>query len=132
LVLILSCARQEIPALPEDRTAAASAPVDRKTDEEAVRKALHAYLDQNGAPSKAEVELAQISIVDDYALVTWTHGEDGGQALLHREGGLFWKPMNCGPGWMGLRGICAEDVPVEVAKKLLDGIDPNWVSYEKF
>ena len=30
----------------------------------------------------------------------------------------------------GGRGICREDVPTAVAKRLLDQVDPKWGSYE--
>ena len=96
----------------------------------AVRQALHRYVGSTDLEAPVDVELAQVAIDSDYALVSWLHEGEGGQAVLHKAGGV-WVVMECGPGWLGLRGVCQEKVPVEVSKRLLDGLDPNWPSYEK-
>ena len=102
--------------------------VGRSAEEAAVRQALHLYVD-HGKAAPIDLDVAQIAIDSGYALVTWTHGDQGGQALLRKEGAA-WRVLECGPGWLGLRGVCGERVPDEVAKRLLDRIDPNWASYE--
>jgi len=77
------------------------------------------------------VKLEQIALDADYALVTWTRGEMGGQALLRWEEGS-WNVLLSEPGWLGLRGLVRQGVPEVVARSLLEQIDPNWPSYERF
>jgi hypothetical protein len=129
---LAGCARQEIP-LPVDKPPASAARADRAAEEAAIRQALHRYLEATGQGSAEEqnVDLAQVSIDSGYALVTWKHEREGGQAVLQSQAG-GWKVLDCGPGWLGLEGVCKDHVPVEVAKRLLDEIDPNWPSYETF
>lgn len=77
------------------------------------------------------VKLEQIALDSDYALVTWTRGETGGQALLRWEEGS-WKVLVNEAGWLGLRRLSRAGVPDLVARSLLEQIDPNWPSYERF
>jgi hypothetical protein len=82
------------------------------------------------------VKLEQIALDSVYALATWTRGntgtgDTGGQALLRWEEGS-WKVLINEPGWLGARRLAQEGVPDVVCKSLLDQIDPNWPSYEKF
>lgn len=128
---LAGCVRQEA------RPAAAKAPTmnaaqqDRAVETAAIRQALHRYVEKHGraAAPEADVYLAQISIDSEYALATWTHEGQGGQAVLQKQGGA-WRVLKCSPGWLGLRGMGRENVPAEVAKRLLDEIDSNWPSYE--
>jgi hypothetical protein len=55
------------------------------------------------------------------------HGKEAGQALLRKQAGA-WEVVECGTGWLGLRGVCAEHVPTDVAQRLLDQVDPKWGS----
>ncbi|MFY9823322.1 MAG: hypothetical protein WAM82_18210 [Thermoanaerobaculia bacterium] len=131
-VWFVACARQEAPPRAAQKAPQASAaPANRAAEEAAIRQALHRYVDQGDSTGKTGVDLAQISIDSGYALVSWMHGEKGGQAVLRKEGGV-WKVKECGPGWLGLRGVCKEQVPVEVAKRLLNDLDPNWPGYETY
>jgi hypothetical protein len=126
---LIGCTSQEPPPTPVPRVAE----VSRSVDEAAIRQALHRYIEQNSPSAVREemVKLDQISIESEYALVTWTHEGQGGQAVLHKQTGT-WDVIDCRPGWIGFQGMDRKEVPVEVAKKLLDGIDPSWPSYEKF
>jgi hypothetical protein len=126
---LAGCARQEAPPTP----AASVAPAEQAADKAAIRQVLHGYMEAKGLGSAPEenVRLAQVSIDSGYALVSWTHEGEGGQAVLQQRAGA-WQVMECGSGWLGLQGVCKEDVPVEVAKRLLDQIDPNWPAYETY
>ena len=90
---------------------------------------LHDTHEGDGQPEP--VKLEQIALDSVYALATWTRGETGGQALLRWEEGS-WKVLINEPGWLGVRRLVQEGVPDVVCKSLLDQIDPNWPSYEKF
>lgn len=127
-----ACARQEAPPAAAPKAAPVSAaPVDPATEEAAIRQALHRRIDKGDTTGKVDVDLARVAIDSNYALVSWMHGEKGGQAVLHKEAGQ-WQVVECGPGWLGLRGVCREHVPVPVAKRLLDKVDPNWPEYETY
>lgn len=131
-VWLAACARQEAPPTAAQKAPQVSlATVDRAAEEAAIRLALHRFIDRDDITRKTDVDLAKISIDSGYALVSWTHVEKGGQAVLHKEGGV-WKVKECSPGWLGLRGVSKEQVPVEVAKRLLDDLDPNWPEYETY
>ena len=95
----------------------------------AIRQALHEYVDKNPASGPVDLEIAQVGVDSGYALVTWTHGKEAGQAVLRKQQGA-WEVVECGAGWLGLRGICKEQVPTDVAQRLLDQVDPRWGSYE--
>jgi hypothetical protein len=132
-VWLAGCARQQAPSVTTTKAPAMSAAMSRTAETAAIRQALHRYVEEHGRAVAPEgnVDLAQVSIDSDYALVTWAHERRGGQAVLQKQQGA-WQVLECGPGWLGLKGMSRQDVPVEVAKKLLDGIDPNWPSYETF
>jgi len=85
----------------------------------------------HGKEDPEPIKLEQIAIDSVYALATWTHGETGGQALLQWEEGS-WKVLINEPGWLGLRRLRREGVPEVVCTSLLEQIDPNWPSYERF
>lgn len=130
LSLSAGCVRREAPkAAAQEPAPVSAAPAERAAEEAAIRYALHQYVDSNEPSVQPDIDLAQISINSGYALVSWMHGEEGGQAVLRKRDGT-WTVLECGQGWLGLRGVCHEKVPVEVAKQLLDELDPNWVSYE--
>lgn len=130
LAALGACARHEPPpAAGEQTPPAGTAPADRAAEIAEVRQALHRYVGSSDLDAEVDVDLAQVSIDSGYALVSWMHDNEGGQALLHQVGGV-WAVMECGPGWLGLRGVCREQVPPEVATRLLDQLDPNWPSYE--
>jgi hypothetical protein len=124
--------RQETAGATAETTVNA-ARMDRTVETSAIRQALHRYVEEHGqaATPEADVDLAQVSIDADYALVIWTHEGDGGHAVLQQQAGV-WNVKESGPGWLGFRGVCKEGVPDVVAKRLLDAIDPNWPSYETF
>ncbi|HWM92159.1 MAG TPA: hypothetical protein VN493_15450 [Thermoanaerobaculia bacterium] len=82
-----------------------------------------------GSTDPTPVSLEQIALDSEYALATWTRGEQGGQALLRWEDGS-WKVLVHEAGWLGLRRLTRLGVPGQVSKSLLDQIDPNWPSYE--
>ena len=128
---LAGCARQE----PSTAVAAAVriAPAERSADKAAIRLALHRHLEaaSQGSAEEQNVNLSQVSINADYALVTWEHERKGGQAVLHRQAGA-WTVLDYGAGWLGLHRICQHRVPAAVAKRLLDEIDPNWPSYETY
>jgi hypothetical protein len=128
-IVFTGCAKQRPPSAAGPKEAPASlAAVDRAAETAAVRQALHHYVGSSDLEAPVDVDLAQVAIDSGYALVSWTHEDEGGQAVLHKEGGV-WVVKDCGPGWLGLRGVC-KAVPPEVAKRLLDQLDPNWPSYE--
>lgn len=123
------CAKREPPSAAASKAPPASAaPADQAAETTAIRRALHHYVDSSDLEVPVDLELAQVAIDSGYALVSWMHNEKGGQAVLRKEG-EYWVVLDCGPGWLGLRGVC-EEVPPEVAKTLLDQLDPNWPSYE--
>ena len=95
----------------------------------AIRLALHAYIDQTPGTRPVDLEMAQVGVDSGYALVTWAHEKVAGQAVLRKQAGA-WEVLGCSDGWLGLRGICREEVPTAVAKRLLDQVDPKWGSYE--
>jgi hypothetical protein len=125
-----TCLRQQAPPAAPVPPANASA-ADRAVEVAAVRQALHRYVGSTDLDAPVDVDLAQVAVDSDYALVSWLHDGEGGQAVLRKVGGV-WTVVECGPGWLGLHGVCREKVPTEVAKRLLDGLDPNWPSYEQF
>ncbi len=123
-----ACAGEKPPAA---EATAQMTPADLTAQKGAVKAALHGYVDRNRPDDRNAMEVAQIAIDSGWALVTWMHGEEGGQAVLRlREGG--WHVVECGPGWLGFQGVCREQVPPEVAKRLLDQIEPNWPQYETY
>ena len=118
---LAACARQTPPA--------STTPLNRAAEEAAIRGALHRHVERSPDVVPVDLQVAQIGIDSGYALVTWMHEEQGGQALLHKEVGQ-WQVLECGSGWLGVRGIFRQRVPDGVAKRLLDQVDPNWASYE--
>jgi hypothetical protein len=106
-----------------------TSPMSAQTEAPAIRQALHAYLDHNAVGRAIDLEVAQVGVDSGYALVTWAHEKQAGQAVLRKADGV-WTVLECSDGWLGLRGICREQVPAEVAKRLLDQVDPKWGSYE--
>jgi len=116
---------------PSVRTADTAKPVHPT---ELYRTAIQQALLQDtypGAGDPEPVKLEQIAIDSTYALATWTRGETGGQALLRWEEGS-WKVLINEPGWLGLRRLVKEGVPEVTCRSLLEQIDPNWPSYERF
>ena len=109
---------------------AASVPATT-ADRLAVEQAVFAATDDDVAEKAAQLMLEQLAFDSGYALATWARGDAAGQALLHKEGEA-WTVVAHGHGWMGVRGLTREGVPDEVARRLMDQIDPNWTSYETF
>lgn len=118
----LSCKAPSPPAV--DRSATSVV-----TEAPAIRQALHDYIDRTPGAKPVDLEVAQVGVDSGYALVTWAHAKDAGQAVLRKQNGV-WEVIECESGWLGLRGICKEQVPTDVAQRLLDQIDPKWGSYE--
>jgi hypothetical protein len=132
LILLLSasgCARQQEPAPLPKAVASPPTPVEKT----AIQQALLNATDDDVPVKAAGIKLEQLAVDSGYALTTWTRGEAGGQALLHKEEGSWTVVMHgSGNGWLGLRGLGRAGVPAETSKRLLDQIDPNWPSYERF
>lgn len=122
LLTPLACQPPAPPAV--DQTA-----TNLTTEGAAIRQALHAYIDRSPSPKPLDLEVAQIGVDSGYALVTWMHEKQAGQAVLRKQQGA-WNVVDCGEGWLGLRGVCAEQVPADVARRLLDQVDPKWSNYE--
>jgi hypothetical protein len=95
----------------------------------AIQQALLQATSDGAANNPAPVNLEQIALAGEYALATWTRGDDGGQALLRWEEGS-WNVLIHEKGWLGLRRLTQMGVPGPISKSLLDQIDPNWPSYE--
>jgi hypothetical protein len=116
-----ACARQAPPA--------STPPINRAAEAAAIRGALHDHVERSPGVAPLDLQVAQIGIDSGYALVTWMHEERGGQAVLRKAAGQ-WQVLECGSGWLGVRGVFRQRVPDDVAKRLLDQVDPNWASYE--
>ncbi len=99
------------------------------TEAPAIRLALHDYIDRTPGAKPVDLEVAQVGVDSGYALVTWAHEKEAGQAVLRKQNGV-WQVVECEAGWLGLRGVCKEQVPTDVAQRLLDQVDPKWGSYE--
>ena len=123
-LLTLSLAACKAPPPPVD-TSATSAAVEGP----AIRQALHEFIDRTPGARPIDLEVAQVGVDSGYALVTWMHEKEAGQALLRKQAGV-WIVVECEAGWLGLRGICKEQVPTDVAQRLLQQVDPKWGSYE--
>jgi hypothetical protein len=95
----------------------------------AIRQALHDFVDRTPGGKPLDLEVAQVGVDSGYALVTWMHDKEAGQAVLRKQNGA-WQVLECDAGWLGLRGVCKEQVPEKVAQRLLDQVDPKWGSYE--
>jgi hypothetical protein len=128
---LAGCTRQELS--PAVAAAVRTTPAERSADTAAIRLALHRHFEagDQGSAEEQNVDLSQVSIDSDYALVTWEHEKQGGQAVLHRQAGA-WTVLDSEPGWLGLHKVCRHHVSAVVAKRLLDEIDPNWPSYETY
>ena len=109
---------------PVDTTA-----VSAEAEGAAIRQALHDFIDRTPGAKPFDLEVAQVGVDSGYALVTWAHDKEAGQAVLRKHNGA-WTVIDCEAGWLGLRGVCKEQVPEDVAQRLLDQIDPKWGSYE--
>lgn len=120
---LATCARQTPPM--------STTPIDRAAEATAIRRALHDHVERSPDVAPIDLQVAQIGIDSGYALVTWMHGERGGQAVLRKEAGQ-WQVLECGSGWLGVRGVFRQRIPDDVAKRLLDQVDPNWPSYEPY
>lgn len=123
LAALAACARQT----PQ----ASTTPLNRAAEESAIRGALHRHVERSPGVAPMDLQVAQIGIDSGYALVTWMHEERGGQAVLRKEAGQ-WQVLECRSGWLGVRGVFRQRVPDDVAKRLLDQVDPNWPSYEPY
>ncbi len=124
-LLSFGAAGCKAPAAAHVDTSATSAAVEAP----AIRLALHAYIDKSPGARPVDLEMAQVGVDSGYALVTWAHEKAAGQAVLRKQAGI-WEVLECSDGWLGLRGICREQVPTAVAQRLLDQVDPKWGSYE--
>ncbi|HEX5760601.1 MAG TPA: hypothetical protein VF121_15550 [Thermoanaerobaculia bacterium] len=120
---LAACARPTPPV--------STTPIDRAAEATAIRGALHDHVERSSGVGPIDLQVAQIGIDSDYALVTWMHEAQGGQAVLRKEAGQ-WQVLKCGNGWLGVRGVFRQRVPDDVAKRLLDQVDPNWPSYEPY
>lgn len=118
---LAACVRQTPPM--------STTPIEPAAEATAIRRALHNHVERSPDVAPIDLQVAQIGIDSGYALVTWMHEERGGQAVLRKEAGQ-WQVLECGSGWLGVRGMFRQRVPDGVAKRLLDQVDPNWASYE--
>lgn len=121
-LLLLACKAPAPPLLD-------ASPMNLQAEAPAIRQALHAYLDRDAAGREVDLEVAQVGVDSGYALVTWAHEKKAGQAVLRKVEGV-WTVLECSDGWLGLRGVCEQQVPQPVAQRLLDQVDPKWGSYE--
>lgn len=129
-LLLAGCARH-----PQDASrpqmAASAQTVAAPGDKAAIEQVLAGVLNEDVAEQVAKLKLEQVALDSGYALATWTRGDAAGQALLRKEG-PGWTVLAQDQGWMGIRGLSREGVPDQVARRLMDQIDPNWASYEQF
>lgn len=130
LILAGCTSRSEDAVRPQ--TAVASAPsVATPLDRAAIEQVLAEATDDDVEEQAAKLMLEQLAVDSGYALTTWARGDSAGQALLRKEGSA-WTVLAHDYGWMGVRALGREGVPDDVARRLLDQIDPNWPSYEEF
>ena len=54
------------------------------------------------------------------------------ESLREAKEDQAWTVLAHDKGWMGIKALSREGVPDEVARRLMDQIDPNWASYEVF
>jgi len=129
---LAGCGRQELPPVLEGAVATSTVRMDHPAEKPAIEQTLHRHFEAGSQVPGAEqaVSVFQIAIDSGYALVTWEHEGKGGQALLHSEAGT-WTVLESKAGWLGFKGI-RKEAPGDVAKRLLDEIDPNWPSYETY
>lgn len=123
-LLALGLAACKAPPPPADASATSA-----EAEGPAIREALHAFIDRTPGTQPIDLEVAQVGVDSGYALVTWMHDKSAGQAVLRKQNGA-WEVLECDAGWLGLRGVCKEQVPEEIAQRLLDQVDPKWGSYE--
>lgn len=130
LILAGCTSRSEDAVRPQ--TAAASAPsVATPVDRAAIEQVLVQATNDDVEEQAAKLMLEQLAVDSDYALTTWARGDSAGQALLRKEGST-WTVLAHDYGWMGFGTLDRKGVPTDVARRLLDQIDPNWLSYEEF
>lgn len=96
--------------------------------EDAVASVLHARLNKPGA----ELIVEPIAVGGTFAVADWTHGDDGGRALL-QKGGKGWLLVLCGGD--SLRSVqrlirlgVPQDEAVAIAKELAreeKAVNPN-------
>lgn len=138
IALLFVCAALLFPSCtrhPQDSsrplTAASVPAVATAGDKAAIEQVLVGATDDDVAERVAKLKLEQLALDSGYALATWTRGDAAGQALLRKEG-QAWAVLAHDKGWMGIKALSREGVPDEVARRLMDQIDPNWASYEVF
>lgn len=128
--LFLGCTRH-----PQDasrpQTAASVPAVATPGDKAAIEQVLAGATNDDVVAKVAKLKLEQLAMDSGYALATWTRGDAAGQALLRKEDQV-WTVLAHDKGWMGIKALSRKGVPDEVARRLMDQIDPNWVSYETF
>ena len=85
----------------------AAQPAEAQTENKAITRVLKSQFERQGAT----LRVAPISIVDDYAVVGWVQGSNGGRALLQKVNGQ-WEVQ-----------VCAGDGLKEESDLILAGVD---------
>lgn len=138
IALLFVCAALLFPSCtrhPQDasrpQTAASVPAVATADDRAAIEQVLLGATDDDVTERVAKLKLEQVALDSGYALATWSRGDAAGQALLRKED-QAWTVLAHDKGWMGVKVLSRQGVPDEVARRLMDQIDPNWASYEVF
>jgi hypothetical protein len=107
--------------------AAATQPVQvvQQVDPALVKQIVQRQLGQS-----TQFKVRKVAVASSYALVSWSEGEAGGQALLYKQAGT-WKILTHGGGWLGAGGLAQAGVPQAIAERLLTQLDPKWRNYEQ-
>lgn len=94
-------------------------------DVTAVNEATLVHLQQGGENLPTAPEIRRTVIQEDYALVTWSWGEAGGQtalSLVNEE----WTVLTSGGGSVDSPVLEAAGVPTDIAQQLVESDRANW------
>lgn len=100
-----------------------SAPVQSMSlDQQAVTQAYLSSIQQQGASSA--IQVIQVAVVDQYALLEWAENDGGGDCLLQQDG--QWRVVR-GSGGSFSVGLLNEylHVPLEIAQSLVQQLHPD-------
>lgn len=94
-------------------------------DVTAVDEATQAHLQQGGESLPTTPEIRRTVIQEDYALVTWSWGDAGGQtalSLVNEE----WTVLTSGGGAVDVSVLQAAGVPIDIAQQLVASDRASW------